>query len=188
MGAALAAGAWPAAAGAKTLAAREVFGKVKAVTPTTLVISHITTGRAVSSSTLTYNIAGTTLTAPDHWVLEKDRVLADMLKNPFWKKLLKGSSAASSLLTTLLNPSTPAMQSKAWVNRWGPVSVAYLAPGDLVYGVSALSQAQTAQRELAGKPVPLANLQDEVDHVPAPPATLAEKLQAKLFALELASL
>lgn len=184
----MAAVAWPAAAAGKTLAAREVFGTVKAITPTTLVLSHITTGRAVSSPTATYSIVGTTVTAPDHWVLEKDRVLQDMLQNPFWKKLLKGSTTAKSLLSMLLNPATPAMQSKVWVNRWGSVPLTYLAPGDVVYGTSALSAAQTARRELAGKPVPLATIADNAAHTPAPPATLAEKLQAKLFALELASL
>ncbi len=170
----------------KTLADPDVFGIVKAVTPTTVVISHITTGRAITKDTLTYNIVGTSLSAQDHWVLEKDYVLSGMLKNPFWKKLIKLSPTATGLLSSLLNPATPKDQSKAWVNKWGSVSVSYLLPGDLVYGVSAVSEAKTAQDELAGTPVPLATLQDEVDHVPAPPATLAEKLQAKLFALALA--
>jgi hypothetical protein len=177
-----------APAGAKTLADQDVFGTVKLVSPSALVLSHITTGRAVPSSTLTYSIAGASVTAPAHWVLEKDQILAAMLKNPFWQKLIKSSSSATSLLSKLRNPSTPSTQSKIWVNRWGPVSLGYLTAGDLVYGVSGLSEAEVGQRELAGKPVPLATIQDETNHVPAPAATLAEKLQAKLFALELASL
>ena len=182
---ALAAGASPAAAVGKALGDQDVFGTVKAVLPTTLVISHITTGRAVRSSTLTYSIVGTSVTAPDHWVLEKDRVLAAMLKNPFWKKLIKLSPTVTGLLATLLNPSTPADQSKVWVNKWGTVGLGYITPGDLVYGVSGLTQAEVGQRELAGKPVPLTTIQDEADHTPAPPATLAEKIQNKLFALAL---
>ncbi|HZU61484.1 MAG TPA: hypothetical protein VE983_10985 [Solirubrobacteraceae bacterium] len=176
------------AAAARPRADQHVFGTVKAVSASSVVISHITTGRAVPASTLTFGISGALLSAPAHWVLEKDWVLADMLKNPFWKRLLKGSVSATTLLSQLLNPATPVSQSEAWVNTWGPVGPTYLAPGDLVYGTSALSAAQTARYELAGKPVPLIALRDEVDHVPAPPPTLAEKLQAKLFALELAAL
>lgn len=178
----------PAVAAGKTRADQDVFGTVKSVSPTTLVVSHITTGRAVPSSTLTYSIVGASVTAPDHWVLEKDEMLADMLKNPFWKKLIKSSPSVNALVTQLLNPSTPADQSKAWVNRRGAVPLSYLAAGDVVYGVSGLSEVAVGQRELAGKPVPLATIQDETDHVPAPPATLAEKIQAKLFALALGSL
>jgi hypothetical protein len=180
--------AWPAAAAGQTLAAQEVFGTVKAVTPATVVISHITTGRAVKASTLTYSTAGTSVTAPDHWVLEKDTALQEMLKNPFFKKLLKASPPASTLLSKLRNPSTPSMQSKVWVNRWGSVPTSYLAPGDVVHGVSALSAANTADYELTGKAVPLATINDNAAHTPAPAPTLAEKLEAKLFALDLASL
>jgi hypothetical protein len=184
----LAAAAVPASAAGKRVADRDVFGTVQAVTPTSLVLTHITTGRTLRARTLTYGIAGASVTAPDHWVQKKDVVLQEMLQNPFWKKLLKGSASASSLLTTLLNPATPASQSMVWVNRWGPVSLFYLAPGDLVSGVSAVSAAKSARLELAGKPVPLASIQDETNHTPAPPATVAEKLQAELFELELASL
>jgi hypothetical protein len=44
-------------------AGREVFGRIQSVTPTTVVISHITTARAVKRSTLTYNIQHATLTS-----------------------------------------------------------------------------------------------------------------------------
>jgi hypothetical protein len=185
---ALAAGSSPAAAASKPLGDQDVFGIVKTVTPTAVVISHITTGRVVRSSTLTYSIAGASLTAPSHWVLEKDRVLADMLQSPFWKKLAKSSSTVTALVTQLLNPSTPVDQSKVWVNRYGPVSPSYLAPGDVVYGVSSLSPAAIGQRELAGQAVPLSTVQDETNHTPAPPATLAEKIQNKLFALALGAI
>lgn len=182
---ALAAAASPAAAAGKPLGDQHVFGIVKTVSPTTLVISHITTGRVVRSNTLTYSIIGASLTAPSHWVLEKDQVLADMLQNPFWKKLIKSSSTATALVTQLLNPSTPVDQSKVWVNKYGPVSPTYLAPGDVVYGISGLSPAAIGRRELAGEAVPLSAVQDETNHTPAPPATLAEKIQNKLFALAL---
>src|SRR5947209_17449644 len=48
---------------APVLADQQVDGTLQSVSPTTIVISHITTGRAVRRSTLTYSTLATTFTA-----------------------------------------------------------------------------------------------------------------------------
>jgi hypothetical protein len=174
----------PAAVG-KTLAAQQVSGTVQSVSGNTLVISHITSGRAVSASTLAYNIQGTTIIAPNTWVLENDFVLLGTLNNPFWHHQLLQSPGATNLLGKLGNP---AKNANVWVAKWGSVGTSYLAPGDVVNGVSALSQARVARSELTGLPVPLATIQDMATHTPAPPPTVAQKLEAKLAAIDLANL
>ena len=110
----------------------------------------------------------TSITAPDTWTLKADPTLASTLAGQ--PSLL---SSLNAVLPSLGVPqiSNPPM---VWVRSVGPEPVSYLAGGDAVYGVSAVSQAQTASDERSGVPVPLAYLEDTVSHTAAPGITTSE--------------
>ena len=89
-----------------TGAAREVFGRVQSVTPTKVVISHITSARAVKRSTLTYNIQHATLTSQNS-LGQSVSITLSYLKPGDVVQGLSAVSAAATATDELTNTPVP---------------------------------------------------------------------------------